>query len=80
MQKDLEYPTPERVVEYKFASGNRRTAIIATKDFLLRNGAKFRMNDAPGDAKAMQGIRENYYSDNEIKEWIQHGTIREFRR
>ena len=31
-------------------------------------------------AKIMTGIRENYYADEEIKNWIKHGTIREFKR
>jgi|SRR3989338_7420847 len=68
------------VQKHPFASGNRRTAFIATKDFVLRNKAKFGIKDNPHYAKAMQGVRENYYSDEEIKEWIKHGKIREFTR
>jgi hypothetical protein len=28
----------------------------------------------------MIGIRENYYSQNEIKEWIMNGKIKKFER
>lgn len=65
---------------HPFASGNRRTAFIVAKDFLLTNGAKFAIQDNPEQARVMLGIRENYYIDDEIKEWIMHGKIREFRR
>jgi death-on-curing family protein len=68
------------VQKHPFASGNRRTAFIAAKDFLLRNNAKFGVKDDPGYARVMQGIRENFYSEDEIKEWIKHGKIREFTR
>jgi len=63
-----------------FASGNRRTAFIAAKDFLLSNNTKFGIKDDPGFARVMQGIREDYYSDEELKEWLKHGKIREFKR
>ncbi len=26
------------------------------------------------------GVRERFYSDEELKEWIRHGKIREFKR
>ena len=41
---------------------------------------KFGIKDDPHYAMVMLGIIENYYSKEEIKEWIQHGKIREFRR
>jgi len=28
----------------------------------------------------MPGIRENYYTDEEIKGWIKHGKIKMFKR
>ncbi len=68
------------IQKHPFASGNRRTALVAVKDFLSINRTKFRVNDNPHDAGVMQGIRENYYSDEEIKEWIEHGRIRKFGR
>ncbi len=68
------------VKKHPFASGNRRTAFIVTKDFLLTNNGKFNVKDNPENAKAMQGIREDYYTDEEIKEWIKNGKIKKFKR
>ena len=68
------------IQKHPFASGNRRTAFITTKDFILMNNNRFGIRNDPQSAKVMQGIRENYYSDNEIKEWMKHGKIREFTR
>jgi death-on-curing protein len=68
------------IQKHPFASGNRRTAFIATKDFVLRNHFRFGIDDNPGYARVMQGVREHYYSDEEIKEWIKNGKIREFKR
>ena len=68
------------VRNHPFASGNRRTAFIVVKYFLLENGETFKIKDDPSLAKVMLGIREGYYSDTEIKEWLKHGTIREFKR
>lgn len=63
-----------------FASGNRRTAFISVKDFVISNKERFRIKDHALQAKIMTGIREGYYEDNEIKEWIKNGKIREFKR
>ena len=68
------------VQKHPFASGNRRTAFIATKYFLETNNAKMAVEDNPLNAKVMLGIRESYYNDEEIKEWIKNGKIREFKR
>jgi len=68
------------VQKHAFASGNRRTAFIAAKSFVLSNGGSFKIADDPHYARAMQGIREDYYSDEELMEWIKHGKIREFKR
>lgn len=65
---------------HPFASGNRRTAFIAVKDFLINNHAHFCVKDDPEYISVMRGIRERYYSDDELKEWIKHGKIRQFRR
>ena len=65
---------------HPFASGNRRTAFIVTKDFLTENGEKFKIEDSPSQAKIMVGVRESYYTDDEIKEWIKNGQIKEFKR
>jgi len=68
------------VQKHAFASGNRRTAFIAAKSFIIANDGIFRIPDDPHCAKAMQGIREDYYSIDEIMEWIKNGKIREFKR
>lgn len=68
------------VKKHPFASGNRRTAFIAVKDFLLLNKARFGIKDDPINARVMLGIRESFYSKDEVKEWIQNGKIREFKR
>ena len=68
------------IQNHPFASGNRRTAFITTKDFLLTNKAKIGIRDDPKYANVMLGIRERYYLDEEIKEWIKNGKIKEFKR
>jgi len=68
------------VCAHAFASGNRRTAFIAAKDFVLKNAGHFGVMDEPASAQVLLGIREGFYSLDEIKDWIQHGRIREFRR
>lgn len=68
------------VKAHAFASGNRRTAFIAAKSFVLANGGVFRIVDDPSYAKVLRGIREGYYAQEEIMEWIEHGKIREFER
>ena|SRR3989344_4440806 len=66
--------------EHPFVSGNRRTAFLATKLFLLTNDSKFGIKDDSSKASIMLGIREGFYSDEEIKELLKNGKIREFRR
>ena len=68
------------VQKHPFASGNRRTAFIVAKEFLVSNHKAFNIEDNPEQARAMQGIREDYYTNEEIKDWIKHGKIREFKR
>ena len=53
------------IQKHPFASGNRRTAFIACKDFLELNGAEIKISDEPSQAKTMQGIRENFYDDED---------------
>ena len=68
------------IQKHPFASGNRRTAFIVAKEFLLDNRAHFKIMDDPSYARVMQGIRENFYTNEELKEWIKNGKIREFNR
>ena len=70
----------ELTQKHPFASGNRRTAFVVTKEFVLQNKGNFKIKDDPKYARVMIGIREGYYKDNEIKEWIKNGKIKEFKR
>ena len=65
---------------HAFESGNKRTAFLTTKKFIVTNGAQFRIPDKENNVKIMIGIRENYYTQKEIKEWIKHGKIKAFKR
>lgn len=70
----------EIVRKHPFSSGNRRTAFIPAKEFLLNNNHQFNINDDPSYARVMLGIREDFYSDDELKDWIKNGKIRKFER
>lgn len=68
------------VQKHPFASGNRRTAWIAAERFLERNNHKLNVDNSREQARVLQGIRENYYTEGEIREWLITGEIREFKR
>jgi len=74
------YLLKEIIQKHPFASGNKRTACVVTKEFLLNNKTEFVISKNPEHSRVMIGIRENYYTDSEIKTWIKNGTIREFKR
>lgn len=65
---------------HPFASGNRRTAFLVVVDFLSTNQAHIGVTNNPVEAKVSQGIREDYYTSEELKEWLQHGKIKPFKR
>ena len=65
---------------HAFESGNKRTAFLSTKRFVLMNNSKFNIPDSTDNVKIMIGIRENYYTEEELRMWIKHGKIKEFRR
>ena len=48
------------IQKHPFASGNRRTAFIVAKEFILTNGHSFGIKDNPQDALVMQGIRKEW--------------------
>jgi len=68
------------IQEHCFASGNRRTAFLAAREFVDSNGGKYRIKNDRQHARVMQGIRENFYTDEEIREWIKNGKIKKFNR
>lgn len=65
---------------HAFESGNKRTAFLTTKKFVITNGEGFNIPDIENNVKIMIGIRENYYTQKEIKEWIKYGKIKRFKR
>lgn len=65
---------------HAFESGNKRTAFLSTKKFVVTNGIEFNIPDSEKNVKIMIGIRENYYTHKEIKEWIKYGKIKAFKR
>lgn len=65
---------------HAFESGNKRTAFLTTKKFVITNEGRFRIPDKESNVRIMIGIRENYYTQKEIKEWIKHGKIKAFKR
>lgn len=67
------------IKKHPFASGNRRTAFLVAKWFLLKNESYLKIKDEPTLARIMLGIREDFYTQEEIKEWLKHGKIKEFR-
>jgi len=68
------------IQKHPFASGNRRTAFAVTERFLLDNNSKSRVSNTEVNASTLKGIREGYYSDEEIKQWLKAGKIRKFER
>ncbi|MBI3051050.1 hypothetical protein HYY74_01195 [Candidatus Woesearchaeota archaeon] len=70
---------PNVIQAHPFASGNRRTAFLVTRNFLFYNKAKAGVTGSE-NAYILQGIREGYYNDDEIKDWLLKGEIREFKR
>ena len=57
-----------------------RTAFIACKDFLEVNGERINIFDKLSQAKIMQGIRENFYKNEEINKWLRYGKTKQFKR
>ncbi len=68
------------VKAHPFASGNRRTAFLTAKELLTKNGGKMAVPDSSEQARILIGIREGFYTPDEICIWIQHGKIRSFHR
>lgn len=65
------------VKKHPFASGTRRTAIAAAISFLRLNGEHVR---TVLDPKVLQGVREEFYTKDEIKSWLKGNEIRKFTR
>ncbi len=70
----------ELVQKHVFASANRRTAFLTVKDFVLSNKGKLKIPNDIKQVPVMQGIREGFYTHEEIRAWIKNGKIKEFKR
>ncbi len=62
---------------HPFASGVRRTAYAAARLFLEANGEAVHVKYDP---KVMQGVRERFYTKEEVMNWLKGYEIREFER
>ena len=49
-------------------------------NFIKENKGTINIKDDERQARVLQGVRENHYTDEELKEWIRHGKIKEFKR
>ncbi len=67
----------ELIIRHPFESANRRTAVVVTAVFLDINRKKINIIH---DTNILQGIREGYYKDEEIKGWLKGGKMRAFKR
>lgn len=67
----------ELIQRHPFESGNRRTALVTTAAFLKANNKKIKVVH---DVNILQGIREGFYKEAEIKKWLRGGRIRAFKR
>ncbi|MBO0888445.1 hypothetical protein J2P12_05025 [Candidatus Bathyarchaeota archaeon] len=67
----------ELVRGHAFASGVRRTGYVATLSFLRANGERPHVIH---DAKILTGVREGFYTMDEIKSWLKGNAIRKFTR
>jgi death-on-curing family protein len=67
---------------HAFVSGNKRTSFASTREFLTLNEANFSINDENGarNARILIGIREGFYSNEDICTWIRTGEIHDFQR
>ncbi len=70
----------ELIRKHPFASGNRRTALFTTLKFLENNHINTKVKNNPKHARILTGIREGFYSNEEISDWLKNGKIREFKR
>ena len=62
---------------HAFASGVRRTAYTATISFLRMNGEN---PNVFHDSKVLTGVRERFYTVEEVKSWLKGNAIRSFKR
>ena len=64
------------VKNHAFASANRRTAVLAIFVFCKVNKHNIYIPNNPTNSRILIGIREDFYEDKEIKNWLKNGKIR----
>lgn len=66
--------------EHAFASGNKRTALLASIFFLKSNGTDVFIKNESHNARILLALRNvpDYYSDKELINWFKTGEIREY--
>ena len=67
------------IQKHPFESGNRRTAFLETINFLEVNKVKINI-DKGKLLNVLQGIRERFYTLDEISIWLRTGEVHEFKR
>jgi len=65
------------VRSHAFASGVRRTAYVASISFLRANGEH---PSVIHDSKILTGIREGFYTMDEVVNWLRGNVVRKFVR
>lgn len=65
------------IVAHGFASGNKRTAIMATAFFIEDNSGRIKLDNAELIEKVLRNIR--LYNEKEISNWLRKGEIDESR-
>jgi len=62
---------------HPFASGNKRTAFVATRLFLELNGERAKVEHDP---RILLGVREGFYTTLEVKSWLKGNAVKRFAR
>ena len=65
---------------HPFSAGNRRTAYASVGKFLDKNRKPFKVENHNKYSRTLTGIREDYYTHKEIKDWFKNGKIKKFVR
>jgi death-on-curing family protein len=68
------------VQAHPFASGNKRSGLMSAATFLHNNKLTMNKEVSKADPNVLIGVKENYYTHRELRDWLQHGDIRRFKR
>lgn len=70
----------ELVRAHPFASGNKRTSFFCARNVLASVGKPFTIRDTAANARVLIGVREGFYTTDDIEHWLRTGDIHEFKR